>query len=192
MSDPGASVCTSCGVGTFSTALGANSLTTCTSCSPGSYSDMARSSACTACPVNSNVLSPGASQRGACTCNAGFVADLSVSASQCQPCPANSYCQGLSQLACPLHTHSPALSSLQAHCRCDAGYRCTYRRDAKLTITFDAMSEVNFASQANTIRAKLAVAADVPVASVTVLSYNSVLFVPAVQTPAPPPPSASM
>jgi hypothetical protein len=188
MKDPGASVCTSCSAGTFSTALGADSLTTCTSCSSGSYSDMARSSACTACPANSDVLSPGASQRGACTCNAGFAADLSIQSSQCQPCPANSYCQGLSQLACPLHTHSPALSSLQAHCRCDAGYRCTYRRDARLTITFNAMSELNFASQADTIRAKLAVAADVPVANVTVLSYKSVVFI----QPMPGPPTADM
>ena len=189
MKDPGASGCTSCSAGTFSTALGANSLTICASCSPGSYSDMARSSACTACPASSNVLSSGASQRGACTCNAGFAADLSITASLCQPCPANSYCQGLSQLTCPLHTHSQALSSLQAHCRCDAGYRCTYRRDAKLTITFDAMTELGFASQASTIRGKLAVAADVPVASVTVLSYKSVYYTPVVP---PPPPSASM
>jgi hypothetical protein len=188
MKDPGASVCTSCSAGTFSTALGADSVTTCTSCSSGSYSDMARSSACTACPANSDVLSPGASLRGACTCNAGFAANLSIPASQCQPCPANSYCQGLSQLTCPLHTHSPALSSLQAHCRCDAGYRCTYRRDARLTITFNAMSELNFASQADTIRAKLAVAADVPVANVTVLSYKSVVFI----QPMPGPPTADM
>ena len=188
MKDPGASVCTSCSAGTFSTALGADSLTTCTSCSSGSYSDAARSSACTTCPANSDVLSPGASQRGACTCNAGFAANLSIQSSQCQPCPSNSYCQGLSQLACPLHTHSPALSSLQAHCRCDAGYRCTYRRDARLTITFNAMSELNFASQADTIRAKLAVAADVPVANVTVLSYKSVVFI----QPMPGPPTADM
>ena len=134
------------------------------------------------------MLSSGASQRGACTCNAGFAADLSITASLCQPCPANSYCQGLSQLTCPLHTHSQALSSLQAHCRCDAGYRCTYRRDARLTITFNAMSELNFASQADTIRAKLAVAADVPVANVTVLSYKSVVFI----QPMPGPPTADM
>jgi hypothetical protein len=51
------------------------------------------------------------------------------------------------------------------------------------------MTELGFASQASTIRGKLAVAADVPVASVTVLSYKSVYYTPVVP---PPPPSASM
>jgi hypothetical protein len=50
------------------------------------------------------------------------------------------------------------------------------------------MSELNFASQADTIRAKLAVAADVPVANVTVLSYKSVVFI----QPMPGPPTADM
>jgi hypothetical protein len=106
-----------------------------------------------------------ASLRGDCVCNAGYVGNLSDTASQCVTCPANSYCAGLSQALCPLHTHSPAQSSLQAQCRCDAGYRCTYRRNVFLAIEFN-LDSAGFASQAGAIKSTLAALADVPVSSV--------------------------
>ena len=159
------SACSSCSAGMYSNAIGASSSSTCVACSPGSYSDMAGSSVCTACPANSVVFSSGASLRGACTCNAGFSANLAIPVSQCQACPANSYCQGLFQFTCPLNTYSLPQSSLQSHCRCNAGYRCRYGRDVQLTLKFN-LTTVAFAAQESTLRAQIAAGAGVPVSSV--------------------------
>jgi hypothetical protein len=117
--------------------------------------------------------STGSTLRGACVCDPGFVGNLSVLAQTCAACPANSYCGGLSQLACPANTRSPALSSLAVHCRCVAGYRCSYRRDARLDFRFN-LDQNTFTSQDPAIRAKLAVAADVPTSSVALVSAQAV------------------
>ena len=88
-------------------------------------------------------------------------------------CPADSYCAGLSQTPCPANTRSPAQSSLPIHCRCVAGYRCSYRRDVSLNVRFN-LNAAGFASQAPAIRSSLATAGDVPVSSVALVSSQTV------------------
>jgi hypothetical protein len=118
------------------------------------------------------------------------VGNLSVLDQSCAACPADSYCAGLSQLACPANTRSPALSSLAIHCRCVAGYRCSYRRDARLDVRFN-LDQVSFISQDPAIRTKLAVAADVPTSSVALVSAQAVVVVQPILPP-PPPPSSNL
>lgn len=182
------SPCVSCSAGTFSTALGAPSSGACAACATGTYMTEQGGTSCTTCPASSNTNSTGKAQRGDCICDPGFVGDLAVLGQNCTTCPANSYCAGLSQTACPAHTHSPAQSSLPIHCRCDAGYRCSYRRDVSLVIRFN-MDSVEFAGQSDSIKAKLASTADVPVSNVSLQYTSRIITLP---PPPPPPPSAVM
>lgn len=149
---------------------------------------------CTPCPTSSTTLSTRSIQRSSCLCNAGFYGDLS-GAGICSTCPANSYCVGgFIQFVCPLHTHSPAQSSVYTHCRCDAGYRCSYtdRRDVRLEFTFN-IDSTSFLAQTSTIQAKLAILADVPVTMVAMESYLALLSgPPSGIPPSDPPPSANM
>jgi hypothetical protein len=117
-------------------------------------------------------------------CNPSYAGNLSDSAQTCGACPANSYCAGLSQQACPAHTHSPALSSLQEQCRCDAGYRCTYTR--VVALHFDFPESLDFTAQSGSIQTTLAAAAGVPASSVTWRAGRILILAP----PPPPPPSA--
>ena len=162
---PANTSCILCSPGTYSAAYSAFSSDMCIACAAGTYATESMAVACTPCPASSSTFILGASQRGSCFCNAGYVGNLSNLASQCTSCPANSYCQGLSQSTCPLHTHSPVLSGNQGQCRCNAGYRCSYRRDVSLAFVFN-LDAAGFASQSSTIKSKLATLADVPVGGV--------------------------
>jgi hypothetical protein len=93
------------------------------------------------------------------------VGNLEPQIGTCTICPANSYCAGLFQFTCPLNTYSLPQSSLQSHCRCNAGYRCRYGRDVQLTLKFN-LTTVAFAAQESTLRAQIAAGAGVPVSSV--------------------------
>ncbi len=46
---------------------------------------------------------------------------------ECAPCPVNYWCKYGMRNKCPLHSHSPALSTFQSACVCDAGYMSTGR-----------------------------------------------------------------
>jgi hypothetical protein len=157
--------CISCATGTYSTGLGMTAASACGTCGVGTYTDIANGGTCMACPANSNTSSQGAFQRGNCTCSPGFSGDLSVTNSTCSICPANSYCAGLLKFACPSNTFSPAQSSLQSHCRCNAGYQCRYGRDVQLVLRFNLTLSA-FAAQEATLRAQIAGLAGVPVSSV--------------------------
>ena len=184
---PSSGTCTKCLTGTYSSGLGViacdaclkgtfaslTGLTICTGCSLGSYANIIGLTICTSCPTNSNTSSTNSTQRGDCLCNPGYAGNLTITTQTCAACPANSYCVGLNQFACPAHTHSPALSSLQAHCRCDAGYKCRYGRDVRLTLLFN-LTATAFASQESSIRAQLAALAGVPVSSVYLESSMAV------------------
>ena len=179
--------CTACSAGTYSTASGAPGSDTCVACAVGTYMTEQGGTGCTACPASSTTITTGMAQRGDCICNAGFFGNLTDLSQNCTACPANSFCAGLSQTACPVHTHSPAQSSLPIQCRCDAGYKCSYRRDASVTIRFDGMDTTQFTSQSDSIKAKLASTADVPVGNVSLVYVTQILYVP----PPPPPPSSA-
>ncbi len=166
------SACQLCQSGTFQTGTGMPASGACTACDTGTYMTQQGGTGCTGCPSNSNTTSTGTSQRGGCTCDPGFVGNLSVLSQNCSTCPANSYCVGPYQTSCPSHTHSPAQSSLPVHCRCDAGYRCSYRRDLGLNIRFN-LNLASFTSQSASIRTKLATAADVPVSNVSLVSATT-------------------
>jgi len=191
-SSPGSTVatvspCISCLPGTFSTASGATSSSTCVACQSGTYMTQEGGTICTDCPPSSTTNNTGKSQRGDCVCNAGFVGDLSVLSQTCSICPADSYCAGLSQTACPSNTRSPAQSSLPVQCRCVAGYKCTYRQDTRLQFRFNLASS-QFTSQLDSIKSGIASAAEVPASSVVLESSQSALSF----LPIPPPPSGDM
>ena len=177
----GASSCVQCLAGTYASSDG---LSTCVACSIGSYANNTGLSGCLTCPANSNTAGTNSTQRGDCVCNPSYAGNLSDSAQTCSGCPANSYCAGLSQQACPAHTHSPALSSLQEQCRCDAGYRCTYTR--VVALHFDFPESLDFTAQSGSIQTTLAAAAGVPASSVTWRAGRILILAP----PPPPPPSA--
>jgi hypothetical protein len=101
------------------------------------------------------------------------VGDLAVVFNICAACPINSYCQGLSQTTCPSNTHSPAQSSLQSQCRCNAGYKCRYGRDVQLFLRF-TLDSATFTAQQSTIRSQIATAAGVLVAGVGLQSSSNV------------------
>jgi hypothetical protein len=115
-------------------------------------------------------------------CLAGYVGNLSNSAQTCISCPANSYCAGLSQQACPANTRSPAVSSRQDQCRCVAGYRCTYTRNVALHV--DYPSTLDYPGQSGAIQSTLASAAGVSPSSVTWTAGQILVIAP---PPAPPP-----
>ena len=145
--------------------MGAVSSGACAACLSGTYSTQQAASVCTNCPANSDLNISGAALLSDCKCNPGFYGSLSKPSDVCTQCPANLYCSGGSGSFCPPHTHSEPQSSSLAHCRCDAGYRCTHRRDVDLDITFNMAFDA-FNSQQGGIKSVLATTADVPVSSV--------------------------
>lgn len=179
--------CSMCAAGTYSTGLGMTLASACTACGIGTYSDTVGSSGCTACPANSNTSIQGASQRGSCVCNPSYVGNLANQTATCLGCPVNYYCAGLLQNTCPAHTHSPALSSLQEQCRCDAGYRCTYTRNVTMRFNF-ALTQSSYLAQQASIQTQLASAASVPVSSVS----SNYTVQAGLAIPPPPPPPAVM
>ena len=191
-----ASPCISCLPGTFSTASGAPSSSTCEACQSGTYMTQEGGTICTDCPSSSTTNATGKSLRGDCVCNAGFVGDLAILSQTCSTCPADSYCAGLSQTACPTNTRSPAQSSLPVHCRCVAGFKCSYRRDVTVFTRFN-MDVPDFNAQASSIRSKLASVADVPVGNVTLVHVSQMLILNPGPAPSPgpapgPSPSSNM
>ena len=191
-----ASPCISCLPGTFSTASGAPSSSTCEACQSGTYMTQEGGTICTDCPSSSTTNATGKSLRGDCVCNAGFVGDLAILSQTCSTCPADSYCAGLSQTACPTNTRSPAQSSLPVHCRCVAGFKCSYRRDVTVFTRFN-MDVPDFNAQASSIRSKLASVADVPVGNVTLVHVSQMLILNPGPAPSPgpapgPSPSSTM
>ena len=161
------SACSSCSAGMYSNTVGASSSSACTACLAGTYAQSSlAATGCVTCPVNSNTGPTGPyPSRGSCVCYPGFVGNLEPQIGTCTICPANSYCAGLFQFTCPLNTYSLPQSSLQSHCRCNAGYRCRYGRDVQLTLKFN-LTTVAFAAQESTLRAQIAAGAGVPVSSV--------------------------
>jgi hypothetical protein len=161
--------CTNCLPGQFSTASGATNSSTCVACALGTYATEQQATVCASCPSNSNTSTTGNTQRGGCLCNAGFVGNLTNLLQGCVACPANSYCAGLSQFACPANTRSAPQSSLQVQCRCVAGYRCRYGRDVQLVLRF-SLTTAEFALQESAIRSRIASLAGVPVSGVLLQS----------------------
>ena len=176
-----ASACAECAGGTYASSAGH---TACAACDIGTYTNATGLASCLPCPANSNTSGTNSTRRGDCVCLAGYVGNLSNSAQTCISCPANSYCAGLSQQACPANTRSPALSSLQAQCRCVAGYRCTYTRNVALHV--DYPSSLDYTAQAGAIQSTLAAAAGVPPGSVAWTAGRIYIIAP----PPGPPPSA--
>ena len=161
------STCLLCPAGTFSAISGAPNSNACTSCGLGTFAAQ-NASVCTSCPANSNTSITAAPTRGSCLCNPGFVGNLSNLEQACTICPANSYCVGLFQFACPANTYSLPQSSLQSHCRCNAGYKCRYGRNLQLILRF-SVPPSTFSAQESAIRAQIASAAGVSVSNVTLV-----------------------
>ena len=82
-------VCTTCATGTYSTAVGANSVLTCQKCAPGSYADEPGSTVCKGCgPGNYGTLQGATTYISGCMpCPKGTFSSLAVS-DTCSPCGA--------------------------------------------------------------------------------------------------------
>lgn len=162
--DSFSSPCTRCAAGSFSTSSGASSPSTCTACAVGTYATGMQATTCKNCWAGSNTTSIGGDSLLACLCNPGFVSYIYT----CDPCPEDFYCLGGTSdpVPCPTNTYSPAQSSLQAHCRCNAGYRCRYGRDVELVMRFN-LTLAAFTQQEPAIRARIASLAGVPVNDVS-------------------------
>jgi len=132
----------------------------CSPCPPNFYCAGGAANLSAACPAHSTApaLSAGAS---ACACDPGYYA----SGGACALCPANSYCLAGLLLACPANTTSGPGAALQTDCRCVAGFRCAYRRDYQLRLAFQT-DLATFVKSEATVRAQVAAAAGVPLASV--------------------------
>jgi len=181
-----ASACAECVGGTYASSAGVSA---CTACSIGTYTAGKGAQTCVACPANSNNSAPGSGTRNDCTCSFGYVRstpDFSLPTSECLPCNPNFYCSPLysTMVPCPANTRSPALSSRQDQCRCVAGYRCTYTRDASLHVDFP--DSLDLPAQAGAIQSTLAAAAGVPASGVTYSAKRIYITAP----PPGPPPSA--
>ncbi len=95
------SLCMSCPVGTYSSAVNALSNATCTKCPNGTYGDTTGMSVCTQCPVGTSSTVTGATSNASCaSCPAGtYSANV---ASACITCPAGSYSISPGSSACTL------------------------------------------------------------------------------------------
>ena len=117
---PGASSCTACAAGTFSSAANATSNFACQACPAGSFSSAAGRTNCTACAAGTFSATIGATSNASClTCPAGSFS-LSNSTS-CTACPAGTFSAAAGSSAC--QQCSAGLTSAQGspNCSCPAG-----------------------------------------------------------------------
>ena len=103
-----ASICTNCGVNTYSTTTGATEAST-----------------CVACNSNSQSVS-GSTAATSCVCNPGFTG---LNGALCTACPAGAYKPDVGAAACsacPVNSLSLAGSTAISACLCNAGYETSF------------------------------------------------------------------
>ena len=103
-----ASICTNCGVNTYSTTTGATEAST-----------------CVACNSNSQSVS-GSTAATSCVCNPGFTG---LNGALCTVCPAGAYKPDVGAAACsacPVNSLSLAGSTAISACLCNAGYETSF------------------------------------------------------------------
>jgi len=114
----GAAVCSPCGAGTYSSAVGANSVTTCTSCPPGHYQPSSGQCACILCNngyVENNTCKTCAEKYGAAckTCNSTKCLSCQSGYSENKMKTNQACCKTYSQATCNAITGSDANATSQ-------------------------------------------------------------------------------
>lgn len=101
----------------------------CQPCAADQFQPAVGATECVACHLHSSTAGAvGSDAATDCTCDAGFVGEDGVECSLCEPgrfCPG-----GEVTIVCRLFSHSPAGSSEQANCSCNAGYYSVNRTAA--------------------------------------------------------------
>ena len=136
-------------------------------CNAGYYGSGRSCAACRACDANASRTAAcpagGTADVGACVCNAGYYG----TGFACALCPANSYCSGGAQYACPTNSLSSPGASLQTQCLCGGGFTCAAVHDVSLTLSLDLASLEQFQALQDTLLARIAQAAGVPLSAVS-------------------------
>ena len=131
------SVCTLCGVGTYSAALTATSISVCQGCPAGTYANGLGIAVCTTCSAGSYA---GANATSCIPVNCpagsyGVVGGTSAS-SECQPCPNNTF-SGAASIACAICPVGSFSVGGASACTANAGYY-DLGRSLLAYYTFDA------------------------------------------------------
>ena len=95
----------------------------------------------------------------------------------CPLCDANKYCPNSTTVkACPANTASPAGSSSLLHCRCEAGFKCSYTKKITAVVTLNTTA-ASFNNPQDPVRiafiAAVAAAAGVSPAQVTISNVKT-------------------
>ena len=101
------SACLACSIGKFSNTSDAS---VCTSCDASSYTDTPGMTECKKCPTP------------LCQCSAGFTGEFGW---LCEACPVNTFKSSVGSAACslcPANAASPAASTVDTNCSCNADY----------------------------------------------------------------------
>ena len=164
-----------CSPGTYSTAIGASSSGACISCGGGSYSSDFAASTCSLCDKGTYSMTLAATSSATCSaCAAGSYAGAPGSAS-CSKCPMASYSGASGATACspcPEFTNTTSATATSVlDCACVAGRACTYTMRITVLIHMQNTTLATFDSVGLIIT--VAVAARVPVGSVTLISVSA-------------------
>jgi hypothetical protein len=130
----GASVCTGCAAGKYGVTVGATSSSACLPCAAGTYSGAAGSSACTTCGFINGFHAYSAAGASACSlyCSPGYSVGYGSYPYTCWPCPAGKY-MDISHIAftacmnCPSATYSTNVLASSSCTSCAPG---TYSNSA--------------------------------------------------------------
>ena len=129
---------TSCAAGTYRSSTGAGAQSDCTECPIGNF-----------CPVQSvnptmcfaGTYNPATGKGAASDCQVCVTGKYSLDTARsvdCPLCQANSYCSNSTSIkTCPANTVSSAGSSSLLHCRCEAGYKCSYTKKITAVVTLN-------------------------------------------------------
>ena len=168
-----------CAAGSYRSSTGAASQNDCATCIPGSY-----------CPVQSvnpiscfaGTYNPYAGMGSGVDCqvcsSGKYSLDIARS-TDCPLCDADHYCPNSTTVkACPANTVSSAGSSSLLHCRCEAGFKCSYTKKITAVVTLNTTA-ASFNNPQDPVRiafiAAVAAAAGVNPAQVTIGHVRSKL-----------------
>jgi len=123
-SSTGATSCTLCPIGKYSSSIGATNINACLNCPAGTYNDVQGAAQCKICETGTYNTQPGRSTScNSCTtsCNQRYYPSIECrpdqnSGGQCLQCSAGYYCDGKTKTACPVGTISAAGSNFCSAC----------------------------------------------------------------------------
>ena len=166
-----------CGAGYYQ---GQSTQSNCLPCPVGKYCDLGRTVTPISCPAGSfRDMERAVSSSDCQVCSSGkYSLDIARS-TDCPLCEADNYCPNSTTVkACPANTVSSAGSSSLLHCRCEAGFKCSYTKKITAVVTLNTTA-ASFNNPQDPVRiafiAAVAAAAGVNPAQVTIGHVRSKL-----------------